>query len=147
MFAHLRQPSGLNIQDRIEPNFPIGVMGNTGQSLGDHLHLACVEGLHGDPWTLADMENFNPKPAPRQAAYFIDKDLFGTDIFITTPYACPKYLRQHKKIHQAFDVVPLDRHVNDAHYQIWWNRTKEGTVIFSGFHEAYGYCVIIAFEA
>jgi len=147
IFAHLRQPSGLQVQDRVEEGFPIGVMGNTGVSQGDHLHFTCVEGLQAAPWTLEAMEEFSPKPALRQAGYFLDKGLFGIEALITTAWNCPLYLRKWKKVHNAFDVVPSDRWVNDSHYQIWWNRTKRGTVTYSGFDPAYGYCVIISFEA
>ena len=145
-FAHLRQLSGLRVGDKVAPGSPVGVMGNTGASNGAHLHLDVIEGLRGTQWRQADMDTGDIVPAPKQAAYFIDDELFGIEPVITTNYADPQYLRNHKKIHQAFDVVPEDRHKSDAHHVIWWNRSVVGTVVYSDYDNAYGYTVMISFE-
>ena len=145
-FAHLKQMSGLRVGDKVAPYAPLGVMGNTGASNGAHLHLDVIEGLRGTQWRQADMDTGDLKAAPKQAAYFIDDALFGIAPVITTQYADPQYLVNHKKIHQAFDVVPEDRHISESHYAIWWNRSVTGTVVYSDFDDVYGYTLMISFE-
>jgi hypothetical protein len=147
-YAHLKEKPLLSLGQRIWPGDIIGEMGNTGSSTAAHLHIDCVEGLHKGRYSLQMMEDNLPLPSPRQLNYFIDGDLFKVQPEITTYYCDPEYQKHFKKVHPAYDVVPVDRHTTKAHYLIHWNRSMVGTV--TAIYEdptGYGICLYIAFEA
>jgi hypothetical protein len=144
-FAHLKKVPGYTVGDKIIDGTYVGTMGNSGQSTAAHLHIDCVEGYQELNWTLKDTENGMPKSAPRQLNYFIDKYLFRTDIAVTTNYNDLEYMNDLDKVHLAYDVVPANR--DPAFFDIWWNRSKEGTVAALGTHSAYGNYILIAFRA
>lgn len=147
-FGHLEDIPKYIVGAKIQPGELFAVMGNSGQSDAIHLHFTCAEGMQTAPWTLEAMEHFYPRPAPRQAAWFITDDgLFKTTPHITTAWNCPEYLQQRGKCHQAFDVVPLDRRETKAHYGIHWARSMEGLVTYCGQHNGYGNIILIAFES
>jgi hypothetical protein len=147
-YAHLKEKPNLQLGQRIYPREIIGTMGNSGSSMGAHLHIDCVEGLHKGRYSLQMMEEGTPLPAPRQLNYFIDSELFGIRPEITTFYCDFEYQRIYKKIHPAYDLVPIDRHTTNEHHKIKWNRSMIGNVvaIYSDL-TGYGNCLYISFEA
>lgn len=147
-YAHLKEAPKLRIGDMVKSGDVIGIMGSSGQSTATHLHIDCVEGLCAYNYTLEAIEGHIPISAPRQLNHFIDRDLFDTDILITTPYACPEYMKLTGKVHSAYDVVPADRHITEAHYVIKWGRSMTGKVIRVAYDPlGYGHNIQIAFDA
>jgi hypothetical protein len=146
-FCHLFERPRLAVGQTVKQGDRIGIMGSSGQSTAEHLHIDCAEGKHSTAYTLAEMEAGTPKPAPRQLNHFIDADLFGIEPFITTYYADPEYQRALLKVHCGYDVVPVDRHKTTAHHNIRWNRSMPGIVTRVGMDpKGYGHHVYIAFE-
>lgn len=145
-YAHLKAVPDFYIGDKIMPGEPLAIMGSSGKSSADHLHIDCVVGSIIEPWTLADMENLSIHPAFRQLCYFIDADLFKTELVITSHFNDPQYLKSQKKVHLAFDVVPGNRKETKSHYTICWNRSIPGTVLTKGWHTGYGNYLHVEFE-
>jgi len=122
-------------------------MGTSGQSTAPHVHTDCVKGRQTGIYSLADIEAGNPAPAPRQMNWFIDEELFRTDIYVTTYYADVEYQRKLKKVHLGYDVVPMNRHKTTANYGVYWPRSMDGIVTRVTFDpKGYGHYVMIAFE-
>jgi hypothetical protein len=143
-FAHLQKKPHLAIGDRILRGDYLATCGNTGASMGRHLHIDCVEGLRPSVWTLANSEHGVVKSSPRQLNYFIDKELFGgNDFVVTTPYGDYAYQNELKKVHLAYDLIPVD----GISWELYWNRSAQGTVIYNEHHVNYGNCLMISFEA
>ena len=141
-YAHLESKPHLPIGSRITRGDYLATIGNTGASMGRHLHIDCVEGLKPKVWTLRDMEYGIVKPVPKQLNYFIDKELFGGKQFlVTTPYADYEYQNELKKLHLAYDLIPTD----GVSWGIYWNRSDIGTVIYNDRHSGYGNTLIISF--
>lgn len=145
-YTHLEKMPILKVGDKVYTGDKIGKMGNTGASTAPHLHFDCVRGERSSMYTLAQMANEEVKACPIQTNYFIDDQLFKTKIHITTYYNDPEYLRIFGKTHLAYDVVPKNRHVTDANYTIYWNRSMTGTVTAVGYDKGYGYYVMIKFD-
>ena len=146
-FAHLESRPPLKIGQVIRRGELIGMMGNSGASTAAHLHLDVVRGLQAHRYSLADIAAWTPAPDPRQAALFIDRELFGVDPVITTGYADPGYLFALNKLHLGFDVVPVNRHQSKDNYGIRWNRSVPGRVVaILEDDPGYGHCVSIAYE-
>jgi len=147
-FAHLKDAPALKIGDLVNRGAVIGTMGNTGSSAGAHLHLDVVEGVQAGRYSLTDIAADRPKPSPKQAVLFVDKELFGVEPLVTTGYADPAYYAERAKLHLAFDLVPIDRHETAAHHAIHWNRSMAGVVVKTAVKDAgYGNYISIAFEA
>ena len=146
-FAHLESIPALSIGEIVGTGDKVGRMGDTGASHGNHLHIDCVHGKIQHVYHQRDIESGVVMSAPRQLAWFIDADLFGTELLITTGYADPEYLRLEKKLHLAFDVVPENRHVTDAYFDILSNRSFPMEVIAKGFDSGYGDYIHYYFEA
>lgn len=145
-FAHLKNKSKLKIGERVRFGDKIGTMGSSGQSTAAHLHLDCARGEQKELFHLFDYDQ-KIIPAPKQLLYFIDNDLFKVQPVITTPYADHEYFKTRKKVHHGFDVVPWDRKATEDHFDIYWNRSKEGTVLLNGYDPAgYGNYIYIMFE-
>lgn len=146
-FAHLAERPSFKIGQTIRRGNRIGRMGNSGKSTAAHLHQDTVRGLHTRRYTQAEIEAGDPVPAPRQAAFFIDSELFGIKPVITAGYADPVYLADFKKLHMGFDAVPWDRHRSQDHFWIHWNRSMPGRVLeILDDPDGYGYCLYIGFE-
>lgn len=142
-FAHLESAPQWKIGDKIKRGDKIGRMGKTGKSLGAHLHIDCVVGRVARRYTLDEMKDGTPTPAPWQLNLFIDKELFGGDFRITTPYADYDYQNTQKKLHCAYDVIP-----RGIGWDIFWNRSSDGECIFILDDPAgYGHCPCFAFSA
>lgn len=145
--AHLEFASNLKVGDIVTRGMVLGKMGSSGQSTAIHLHTDCVKGLVKNKYTLADIEKGIYIPSPRQLNYFIDSELLGWPIYITTYYADLEYQLKRKKVHYGYDVVPEDRKRTTAHYFIHWNRSMKGEVIAKGYDEAgYGHYLHIGFR-
>ncbi len=146
-YCHLLERPKYAVGQIIRPGDKVGVIGSSGQSTAIHLHIDCAEGKHSTAYTLAEMEDGNPKPSPRQLNHFIDEDLFGIEPYITSYYADPEYQRALLKVHCGYDVVPVDRHKTTAHHVIRWNRSMNGIVTRVGLDpKGYGHHIYIAFE-
>jgi hypothetical protein len=139
-YAHLKKIPNLKSGDELRSGFTIGEMGNTGKSSGAHLHIDVVEGIMPSPWRLSEMESGDVVACPKQLNYFIDKELFKTEIEVTTYFCDPFY----GKIHMAYDVIPKSRDPKD--FTIYWNRSMKGQVISYGHDAGYGYFIHIVFE-
>jgi hypothetical protein len=88
------------------------------------------------------MEHGLVKPNPRQLNHFIDKELFGgLGFVVTTPYGDYEYQKDLKKLHLAYDIIPDD----GRSWEIYWNRSAQGTVIYNDNHSGYGNTLIIYF--
>lgn len=146
-FCHLEYKPNHNPGDIITRGEMVGKMGSTGQSTAAHLHIDCVRGSYQHVWSLEDMENFVVLPAPKQLNLFIDGELFGNDIHITSYYNDPDYLKERGKTHLAYDVVPLNRHESRENYFIFWNRSKNGKVLSCGWNDGYGFYINVGFWA
>ncbi len=157
-FGHLKFKPNLKVGDRVTKGDKIGTMGNSGASSAAHLHIDCAQGKQvpkNDLHRMPDM--FGPGkvvlPALDQAEWFIDDDLFKTKVAITTYPHDPAYFKNWGWHHIGFDVVPEDRHTHPGvHSDIYWNRSYEGEVIFSGvdplgLNKGYGNVLLIQFEA
>jgi hypothetical protein len=146
-FAHLEKEPEHKIGDRIRRGETIGIMGSSGQSTAIHLHIDCALGEQRRSYQLYDMDTII-RPSPKQLLYFIDKDLFGVEPVITTPYAELEYFQQRAKVHHGFDVVPENRKTSKDNYKIKWNRSSIGTVsLVVDDPKGYGHCIYIIFEA
>lgn len=146
-FAHLAEKSPFRLGQVVRRGDCIGTMGNTGASTAPHVHLDVVRGLQVHRYSLADIEAGAPVADPRQAALFVDRELFGIDPIITTGYADPGYLFARRQLHVGFDVVPVNRHKSVENHGIHWNRSSPGRVIaILEDDPGYGHCISIAFE-
>jgi len=125
----------------------IGMMGNTGQSTANHLHIDCVEGYVSEIYHQYQIYNKQLTPSPEQLLFFIDEELFGIEPIITTGYADVDYFHKRKKVHYGYDVVPTDRFKTKEHFGIIWNRSKEGILLSSGYNDDYGYYMNIGFRS
>lgn len=147
-FAHLRDKPDWKVGDTVERGDVIGIMGNSGLSTAIHLHIDCVEGEQKMPYDLKAINTGKPKANKTQLDYFIDSELFGVKPFITTKYLDPQYKIDWNKDHPAYDVVPIDRKKDTAHYAIHWNRSMNGKVVLiTDKTTGYGNCVYVSFEA
>ena len=153
-FAHMKEAPKLKRGDVIKPGDVIGTMGTSGQSTAAHLHIDCAQGEQTRLYQLVDYD-VSINPAPRQLLYFIDKDLFGVEPVVTTPYAELEYFIKRGKVHHGFDVVPFDRKHwekgkqigTEDHYAIHWNRSCTG-IVSAVLDEprSYGHCLYVTFE-
>lgn len=151
-YAHLQNQPDLSIGSIVKHGDVIGVMGNTGQSVGAHLHIDLIEGAHPLLYRLSDIgysivDSKKYSANLRELNYFIDKDLFQFPYEITTYFGDPRYNEKFNKDHPAYDVVPTDRHTSDNHKTIYWNRSFTGYVINKGFDKnGYGNYIQIKFN-
>lgn len=153
-FAHLAAAPKYTEGDTVRRGDIIGIMGSTGQSTANHLHIDCIVGKVSRPYKLADIGT-RYAPDKKQLDYFIDEELFGIKPFITTQFLDQQYKIDFKKDHPAYDVVPIDReHWENGkligskdHFAIHWNRSKPGKVTLVVDQPAgYGHCIYIAME-
>ena len=146
-YAHLRSLPIWQVGDNVKRGVIIGKMGSTGQSTGSHLHIDCVEGEQVSLWRLHEYEDRTVESSHRQIQYFIDKELFDCEPYITTTYNDLNYFKLLNKCHLGYDVVPMDRKKTDKHFDIHWNRSHNGKVCAVGKDSGYGNYIMITFEA
>ena len=145
-YGHLDKMPYVQPGNKVNQGSLIGKMGNTGKSYGAHLHIDLIEGHRHTLWRLADIHP--SREHAEQTGYFIDKFLFNTDVLITSYYCDPRYMREHDGtfvLHPAYDVVPKNK--DEAFYNIYWNRSKEGTVVKTGKDAGYGYYCLITYNS
>ncbi len=145
-FAHLKEKPNLKVNQIITSGNPIGTMGSTGQSTANHVHIDCIEFFNPAVYHLSDINKGLLTSAPEQLNHFIDKDLFKTDILITTYYNDPEYMGVFKKLHPGYDVVPENRHKTNKNHVLNWNRSCNGIILAVGFDKHYGNYINIGFE-
>ena len=131
---------------RVSPATQIGVMGNTGESFGAHLHIDVVRvplnfNLRYQRYTMADIQNNNPPPSVAELNHFVDDTLFESPIRITAGFNDPEYIKRFNRPHPAIDVVPTQA----SKTTIFWNRSFAGRVIHAGFDRWYGNTVVIMY--
>ena len=149
-FSHLKDRPHYTVGDTITRGDVVGIMGNTGQSTGAHLHIDVVRHKQSKPWLLDDVDpscrnNGKHWPDPVQLNHFIDAELFGgLDFDITTYYLDPAYKKRFGKRHPAYDVVVRSKALKN---QIYWNRSMSGIVSDVGFNSGYGNYILISYEA
>jgi hypothetical protein len=144
-YAHLKHIPHFPIETIIKPQDMIGIMGNTGKSTADHLHIDTIISSRVRPWRQLDMERRNLLPAPKQLNFFIDAALFNQPLVITSYYCDPIYMDRFGILHFGYDVRP--KYFNsDTDYTIYWNRSFTGKVIAVGFDNGYGNYIHIEFE-
>jgi murein DD-endopeptidase MepM/ murein hydrolase activator NlpD len=145
-FTHLEDEPKLSPGEIVKRGDLVGIMGNTGQSTGPHLHLDVVYGRQYEMWRLADVDPDGQDvmrlvPSPRQCAYFVDKELWGGKSYvITTTYCDPLYKQRFGKWHCGYDLVGTEP-------QIFWNRSTDGQVVFSDWDHGYGWSLMITYGA
>lgn len=142
-FAHLRYPCPFRTGDEITRGDLLGVMGNTGQSTGNHIHIDVVRGRVTRMYHMHDITPMNLEPDFKQLTYFIDEELGGP--FRVTTYAYDyryKFNDGEWKPHPGYDIV-LERSIP----RIYWNRSMPGEVLRKGFDPGYGNFAQIGFEA
>lgn len=158
-FAHLESLPTLKEGQIIKRGEKIGRMGNTGKSFGAHLHFDLIDDdeddenytpFHREIWRLSDIKP--SRDHAKQSAYFIDNELFKTEIEITTYYCDPRYYDRNGKLvlHPAYDVIPKNR--ESGSFDIYWNRSMPGQVLkvtrdFDDLTKGYGYTALIGFDA
>ena len=152
-YAHLDEIK-VSVGDKTQPDIlwngrhskatEIGVEGNTGLSTGSHLHLDVVKvpydpNFRYEKYTQSDIFNGNPPADKEELYYFIDDTLFKGDYKITTEYLSKEYEEQFKRVHPAVDVFSL------GDKTIYWNRSVRGRVVHTGYDNAYGNHVVVAY--
>ncbi len=149
-FAHLEELPTAKKGDVIFRGDKVGRMGSTGKSTLNHLHIDVIESLIDHIVRLKEIGYEHEKtycPNIEQLNYFIDGELFGVKPVITTYFYDPQYKIDWDKDHPAYDVVPLNRKLTTDNYNIYWNRSKTGVILNSGFDKnGYGYYILIGFE-
>jgi murein DD-endopeptidase MepM/ murein hydrolase activator NlpD len=142
-FAHLHLPDSLKVGDFVGRGSVLGIMGNTGQSTGAHLHIDVTQGRNAKAFRLSDITAGSFKPDFRQLAYFIDQELGHGPFKITTyPYDYHYIIDGKWKEHPGYDLVILT-----TSRTIFWNRSMSGRVIKAGYDSGYGNHLYIAFKA
>ncbi|TET97692.1 MAG: hypothetical protein E3J23_08420 [Candidatus Stahlbacteria bacterium] len=149
-YAHLESMSHLKVGDSLKFGDFIGIMGTSGQSKFNHLHIDLIYGFVRKIIRLREIGILKRyKPCKTQLDYFKDEDLFKFKLVITTQYMCKEYKKIYGKNHPAYDLVPKDRHRSKDHFKIYFNRKKVKNVeiLFVGFDQiGYGFCVLIGYE-
>ena len=121
----------------------VGIMGDTGQSTGAHLHIDVTKGRNPKRFRLSDIAAGTFKPNFEQLAYFIDRELGNGPFRVTTyPYDYQYIISGQWKAHPGYDLVVVTELL-----RFYWNRSMPGRVIKNGYDSGYGNHVYIAFKA
>jgi murein DD-endopeptidase MepM/ murein hydrolase activator NlpD len=146
-YGHLEKLPELKENQIIKNGQKIGRMGNSGKSTAKHLHFDLIRGFRGNIWRLSEIEI--DRNHAIQSSYFIDDELFKTEIEITSYYCDPDYKDKNGELilHPAYDVVPENRHRTLLNHDIFWNRSMPGQVLDIGNDSGYGYYCLVGFDA
>ena len=147
-YAHLAEEPIAEVGNLIYRGDKVGLMGSTGQSNANHLHIDVIEGLVKHLIRLKDIGYEEEPYAPniKQLNYFVDKELFGVKPIVTTSFFDPFYEKVYGHHHPGYDLVPEDRHKTKEHFSIYWNRSKSGVILAKGFDSGYGNYILIGWE-
>lgn len=147
--AHFKSKPGYEPGDTLRPGDPIGVIGNTGQSSGVHLHAETILGHRHEMWYVSDYENGTVEAAPEQTDFLIgaqdDEGLFHCLPRVEACFHSSVYKRKVGKRHWGTDVTPRARGLNIAHLNRC--RIDSPTVLFCGWDNGYGWSILIGYEA
>lgn len=169
-FAHLEYDPGFNVGDKIKRGMKVGRMGNSGKSTWNHVHgdiiqaenlLKLIEINEKGVYRLADIPKYmlDLPEVMLQYSYFLDGELFGfpkdvklpkgvkSPVVITSYFGDPLYMNRGVfEFHPAYDYVPYNRHTHPGdNFDIFWNRSPDGTVTVCGWDNAYGWHICIAY--
>ncbi len=140
-FAHLMEKPHFKVGQTISNGQVIGIMGDTGASNLAHLHIDNALGCIRKPWKLRDVELGLIHPDPRELNWHIDEGMMDK-IKVTTHYCDYDYMRERGKLHFGYDCSSTAKWP----VKIRWNRSYKGTVVYNDYDEAYGNCIMIAYE-
>ncbi len=69
-YSHMKYPSKLKVGDKVTVDTVVGIVGNTGNSFGAHLHFAIFEGWYGvDHWSYS--KTVNPRQFLKYPARYV----------------------------------------------------------------------------
>lgn len=131
----------------LQQNDVIGIMGNTGQSTGPHVHTDVIKGKRKKLWRLRQMFPGGPvEPDERQLNFCVQGIFAPHTERVTTEYDDPGYLAVRNKHHYAVDVVPKWLNECIGIPYVRYSRSWKGTVLTTGFDRiGYGLYVLIHF--
>ena len=129
---------------KLSPATQIGISGNTGISTATHTHIDVVKvpydpNFRYEKYTQQNIFDGNPPADEEELHYFADDTLFKAPLKITTHYLSEIYRKQFNRVHPALDVVSQGAKI------IYWNRSTRGRVVHTGYDNAYGNNVVIAY--
>jgi len=130
--------------DKLSPATQIGISGNTGLSTGLHTHIDVVK-VPYDPnfryikYTQQNIFDGNPPADKEELYYFADDTFFKAPLVITSHYLDKKYQIQFNRVHCGLDLV------SQGGKTIYWNRSTRGRVVHTGYDNAYGNFVVVAY--
>ena len=142
LLGHMESDSPLSVGEEVKEGDKIGRMGSSGKSTAPHLHLGVLDGIRATIFRMSSVPV--SERILQQLAYFLeDKKLFNYENEITFSFFDPRYQK-----HRGYDVVPKNRHKEPGkNFDMFWPRTKKGTVLNKGYDEGYGYYILIGYES
>lgn len=148
IFAHL---SRIDVKDgqKIKKGDVIGIMGNTGYSFGNHLHVSVVKGRHTAPWYRSDFDSGRAIPLEKETLAFKTNDLFRYDGKLEPAYLSANadgsengfWHKRSSGFHYALDLVTNESYRGKVP-GILWNQSENGVVTAIGNdsrYTSYGY--------
>jgi len=144
-YAHLAELPDLKVGDKVKQGQRIARMGNTGKSTGPHVHFDLVQVERDGVYRLADIPRMilDLPALMQQYHYFLDEQFFQGPMRITTYFGDPLYAPFGPwTFHPGYDVVPVY-----GSGEIFWNRSKQGTVCGVGDDAGYGFYLMVKYDA
>ena len=157
-YTHLEYLPDFQKNEIVKRFDKIGRMGSTGKSTANHVHFDLIQSKHLDKlellnrsvYRLADIQGMilSLPLLMNQYYLFLDHEIFNYPLHITSYFGDPGYINRGAfEFHPAYDFVPEDRHNSNKHFDVYWNRSKDGIVTNIGNDAAYGNFICICFEA
>jgi hypothetical protein len=120
-------------------------MGNTGLSSGAHLHTCITDRYPDRIYRLGEVLGLidNLATIMQEYVYFLDDELFGGPLTISTYWGDPTYKDGYGQwmFHPAYDVHPAFK----SDWSIFWPRSVFGRVHDKGYDHAHGNYLVIAY--